>query len=101
MKRHGVQECLVRAVLSSAGDRRSTVCGLCVGVNVARMLIDRGDLVLIADNQGVRDIYSADGNSIDKSTPLVVLVNKGTASASEVSDLLLAYTVPYSDSNLP
>jgi C-terminal processing protease CtpA/Prc len=48
------------------------------------MLIDQGDLVLIADNQGVRDIYSADGNSIDKSTPLVVLVNKGTASASEV-----------------
>lgn len=55
-----------------------------VGVNVARMLIDQGDLVLIADSQGVRDIYSADGNSIDKSTPLVVLVNKGTASASEV-----------------
>lgn len=54
------------------------------GVNVARMLIDQGDLVLIADNQGIRDIYSADGNSIDKSTPLVVLVNKGTASASEV-----------------
>lgn len=51
---------------------------------MARMLIDQGDLVLIADNQGIRDIYSADGNSIDKSTPLVVLVNKGTASASEV-----------------
>lgn len=49
------------------------------------MLIDQGDVVLIADSQGVRDIYSADGNSIDKSTPLVVLVNKGTASASEVS----------------
>jgi hypothetical protein len=48
------------------------------------MLIDRGDLVLIADSQGIRDIYSADGNSIDNSTPLVVLVNKGTASASEV-----------------
>lgn len=48
------------------------------------MLIDRGDIVLIADNQGIRDIYSADGNSIDDSTPLVVLVNKGTASASEV-----------------
>lgn len=52
---------------------------------MARMLIDQGDVVLIADSQGVRDIYSADGNSIDKSTPLVVLVNKGTASASEVS----------------
>jgi C-terminal processing protease CtpA/Prc len=61
----------------------------CAGVNVARMLVDQGDLVLIADNQGVRDIYSADGNSIDKSTPLVVLVNKGTASASEVSSQAL------------
>lgn len=59
------------------------------GVNVARMLIDRGDLVLIADSQGVRDIYSADGNSIDNTTPLVVLVNKGTASASEVSCAVL------------
>jgi C-terminal processing protease CtpA/Prc len=49
------------------------------------MLIDKGEIVLIADSQGVRDIYSADGNSIDKTTPLVVLVNKGTASASEVS----------------
>ncbi|KAF8071053.1 ctpA [Scenedesmus sp. PABB004] len=54
------------------------------GVNVARMLVDRGDLVLIADAAGVRDIYSADGNSIDSATPLVVLVNRGTASASEV-----------------
>ncbi|WIA31928.1 hypothetical protein OEZ86_002787 [Tetradesmus obliquus] len=54
------------------------------GVNVARMLVDRGDLVLIADSQGIRDIYSADGNSIDSATPLVVLVNRGTASASEV-----------------
>lgn len=51
---------------------------------MARMLIDRGDIVLIADSQGVRDIYSADGNALDKSTPLVVLVNRGTASASEV-----------------
>lgn len=56
------------------------------------MLIDQGDLVLIADNQGIRDIYSADGNSIDKSTPLVVLVNKGTASASEVRRRM-CYTV--------
>lgn len=61
-----------------------SVCVFGAGVSVARMLIDQGNLVLIADNQGIRDIYSADGNSIDKSTPLVVLVNKGTASASEV-----------------
>lgn len=35
-------------------------------------------------SEGVRDIYSAEGNAIDPDTPLVVLVNRGTASASEV-----------------
>lgn len=54
------------------------------GVSVARMLVDKGDIVLIADSQGIRDIYSADGNALDPTTPLLVLVNKGTASASEV-----------------
>ncbi len=32
----------------------------------------------------VRDIYSADGSAIERTRPLAVLVNKGTASASEV-----------------
>jgi carboxyl-terminal processing protease len=54
------------------------------GVSVARMLIERGDIVLIADSAGVRDIYSAEGGTVDTRTPLVVLVNRGTASASEV-----------------
>ena len=35
-------------------------------------------------SDGVRDIYSAEGNAIAPDTPLVVLVNRGTASASEV-----------------
>ena len=55
------------------------------GVQVARDLIDSGDIVLIADANGVRDIYSSDvGQVLDSTTPLSVLVNKGTASASEV-----------------
>ncbi|MEW5301557.1 MAG: hypothetical protein WDW36_004410 [Sanguina aurantia] len=54
------------------------------GVQVARQLMDKGDIVLIADAGGVRDVYSADGKALDKTTPLTVLVNKGTASASEV-----------------
>lgn len=57
------------------------------GVSVARMWVDRGDVVLIADSQGVRDIYTADGNSLDASTPLSVIVNKGTASAAEVRSI--------------
>jgi carboxyl-terminal processing protease len=54
------------------------------GVEVGRMLINKGDIVLIADSNGVRDIYEADGHPLDDQTPLVVLVNRGTASASEV-----------------
>ena len=66
-------------------DVRSNGGGLFpAGVAVARMWVDRGEIVLIADSQGVRDIYSADGNALDADTPLAVLVNRGTASAAEV-----------------
>ncbi|GFH08580.1 PDZ domain-containing protein [Haematococcus lacustris] len=54
------------------------------GVQLGKLLLDRGDIVLIADSGGVRDIYSADGTAIDARSPLAVLVNRGTASASEV-----------------
>lgn len=54
------------------------------GVEVARMLMDSGDIVLIADSQGIRDSYEATGTSIDSTAPVSLLVNKGTASASEV-----------------
>jgi C-terminal peptidase prc len=57
-------------------------------VAIARQWIAKGDLVLIADAQGVRDVYSADpGELVGKAgegAPLVVLVNRGTASAAEV-----------------
>ncbi|GIL83722.1 hypothetical protein Vretimale_10517 [Volvox reticuliferus] len=55
------------------------------GVQVAKLLMSSGDIVLISDSAGVRDIYSADGSgTMDTKTPLSVWVNKGTASASEV-----------------
>lgn len=54
------------------------------GVELARMLLDSGDIVLIADSQGVIDSYEATGTAIDAQAPVAVLVNKGTASASEV-----------------
>ena len=53
-------------------------------VEIARMLIDKGDIVLIADSLGVKDVYEANGNALDTTTPIIMLVNKGTASASEV-----------------
>lgn len=52
---------------------------------MAKLLLSGGDVVLIADSAGVRDIFSADGRDVmDSSTPLSVWVNRGTASASEV-----------------
>lgn len=37
--------------------------------------------------QGVRDSYEADGSPVEPASPLAVLVNRGTASASEVRPL--------------
>eukprot|EP00873_Tetraselmis_striata_P028575 jgi/Tetstr1/448839/TSEL_036065.t1 len=54
------------------------------GVQVAKLFIRAGDIVLIADSQGIRDSYSADLTAIEDKKPMAVLVNKGTASAAEV-----------------
>ncbi|KAD5803653.1 hypothetical protein E3N88_15013 [Mikania micrantha] len=55
------------------------------GIEIARIWLDKGVIVYICDNRGVKDIYDTDGtNAIAPSEPLAVLVNKGTASASEI-----------------
>eukprot|EP00897_Mesotaenium_endlicherianum_P004000 jgi/Mesen1/3628/ME000020S03161 len=49
------------------------------------MMLDKGVIVYIADSMGVRDIYDTEGEyAIATEEPLAVLVNKGTASASEI-----------------
>jgi carboxyl-terminal processing protease len=56
-----------------------------LALQVAQALIANGDIVLVADTKGVKDIYSANGLILeDARTPLSVIVNGGTASASEV-----------------
>lgn len=55
------------------------------GIEIARIWLNKGVIVYICDSRGVRDIYDTDGtNAIAPSEPLAVLVNKGTASASEI-----------------
>ncbi|VVB12593.1 unnamed protein product [Arabis nemorensis] len=55
------------------------------GIAIAKIWFDKGVIVYICDSRGVRDIYDTDGsNAIATSEPLAVLVNKGTASASEI-----------------
>jgi carboxyl-terminal processing protease len=60
------------------------------GVDVARLFLPRGDVVLIADAAGVRDVYDANGvngggsHALEPDAPLALLVNRRTASAAEV-----------------
>ncbi|XP_019441078.1 PREDICTED: carboxyl-terminal-processing peptidase 2, chloroplastic isoform X2 [Lupinus angustifolius] len=55
------------------------------GIEIAKFWLDKGVIVYICDSRGVRDILDTDGSSaLATSEPLAVLVNKGTASASEI-----------------
>lgn len=55
------------------------------GVEIAKIWLEKGVIVYICDGRGIRDIYDTDGSSVvAASEPLAVLVNKGTASASEI-----------------
>ncbi|KAL9237729.1 hypothetical protein vseg_012243 [Gypsophila vaccaria] len=55
------------------------------GIEIAKIWMNKGVIVYICDSRGVRDIYDIDGsNAVAPSEPLAVLVNKGTASASEI-----------------
>ncbi|EPS73244.1 d1 protease, partial [Genlisea aurea] len=55
------------------------------GIEIAKIWLEKGVIVYICDSRGVTDVYDTDGsNAAAPSEPLAVLVNKGTASASEI-----------------
>ena len=65
-------------------DLRSNPGGLLVAsVEIARQWIDEGIIVSTKTRDGIQDIKRANGRAIT-SKPLVVLVNEGSASASEI-----------------
>ena len=67
-------------------DLRSNSGGLFPGaLEIANAFMRKGStIVLIADSNGVRDVFETDGVGIAPDAPLTLLVDKGTASASEV-----------------
>jgi carboxyl-terminal processing protease len=65
-------------------DLRNNPGGLVqAGVEIARQWLDEGAIVYTVDRQGAIDEIDANGTAITDA-PLVVLVNEGTASASEI-----------------
>lgn len=65
-------------------DLRNNPGGLLqAGIDIARIWLDRGPIVFTVSRQGVLDSFEAYGPALTDD-PLVVLVNAGTASASEI-----------------
>jgi carboxyl-terminal processing protease len=65
-------------------DLRSNPGGLLqAGIEVARLWLDQGTIVYTVNRNGIQDSFTASGQSLTQD-PLVVLVNQGTASASEI-----------------
>ncbi len=65
-------------------DLRNNPGGLLqAGIAIARQWIDHGPIVYTVNRQGVFDSFEATGNALTNA-PLVALVNRGTASASEI-----------------
>ena len=83
--KEALKELKSQGVDSYVLDLRDDVGGLFPGaLEIAKALMNEGTIVYIADSNGERDVFEADKSAIDVDTPLKVLVNKGTASASEV-----------------
>jgi carboxyl-terminal processing protease len=65
-------------------DLRNNPGGLLqAGIEIARLWIDSGTIVYTVNRQGVLGSFDAYGQALTDD-PLIVLVNKGTASASEI-----------------
>ena len=52
--------------------------------NIASRFLDNGDVIFIEDFGDKRDVYKASGNNKFNNIPVVVLINEGSASASEI-----------------
>ncbi|PZD71623.1 Carboxy-terminal processing protease CtpA [Acaryochloris thomasi RCC1774] len=73
-----------QGVIGYVLDLRNNPGGLLqAGVEIARLWLDPGPIVYTVDRQGIQGSFDAQASALTH-TPLVVLVNRGSASASEI-----------------
>jgi carboxyl-terminal processing protease len=81
---HGVKDLEKQGAEAYILDLRNNPGGLLqAGIEIARMWIDDGTIVYTVNRQGALGSFNSN-NEILTADPLVVLVNQGTASASEI-----------------
>ncbi|MGL4884463.1 MAG: S41 family peptidase, partial [Waterburya sp.] len=81
---HGVHKLEQQGAEAYILDLRNNPGGLLqAGVEIARMWLDNGTVVYTVNRQGALGSFDSNGETLTDA-PLVVLVNQGTASASEI-----------------
>lgn len=81
---HAIQSLEQQGANAYILDLRSNPGGLLqAGIEIARLWLDQGTIVYTVNRQGIEGSFDATGQALTDD-PLVVLVNQGTASASEI-----------------
>jgi carboxyl-terminal processing protease len=81
---HSVKELEAKGAKAYLLDLRNNPGGLLqAGIEIARLWLDEGTIVYTVNRQGTIGSFESVGNALTNS-PLVILVNQGTASASEI-----------------
>lgn len=81
---HAIDKLEKQGAASYILDLRNNPGGLLqAGIEIARLWIDSGTIVYTVNRQGILGSFEASGQALT-GDPLIVLVNKGTASASEI-----------------
>ncbi len=81
---HGIERLEKQGADAYILDLRNNPGGLLqAGIEIARLWLDKGTVVYTVNRQGIQGSFEAYGSALTRD-PLIVLVNQGTASASEI-----------------
>ena len=65
-------------------DLRNNSVDMSIAVDITSFFIESGDILIEEWGDGSQKVYEHSGRSLDTKSPMVVLINEGSASASEI-----------------